>query len=76
MIPKWLIEARKKICSACHQQVGCVAKLQILSDAPTCPLELLPSKSQIVFEKAWPAGATLVSGCCDSAQNYLSHTPR
>lgn len=70
MIPQWLVDKRKKTCSTCYQQVGCVAKLQILSDAPTCPLNLLPSKSQIVFEKAWPAQALRVSGCCDSALNY------
>jgi hypothetical protein len=48
-----------------------VARFQILSEAPTCPLDKLASRSDEIAAKAWPEGAQQISGCCDSAQNYL-----
>ena len=71
MIPRGLIDKRTAICLSCYQRTGCVARFQILSEAPTCPLNKLPSKADEIAAKAWPEGAPQVSGCCDSAINYL-----
>jgi len=76
MIPRWLVDKRTAICLSCHQRTGCVARYQILSEAPTCPLNKLASRSDEIAAKAWPEGAQQISGCCDSAQNYLSQRTR
>jgi hypothetical protein len=71
MIPRWLVDKRIAICLSCYQRTGCVARFQILSEAPTCPLNKLPSKADEIAAKAWPEGAPQASGCCDAAENYL-----
>lgn len=72
MIPRWILDKRIAICLDCDHQTTCAARFQILKDAPQCPLGRLPTREQEVAAKAWPEGAERASGCCDSAQNYLS----
>jgi hypothetical protein len=71
MIPRWLVDKRTRICLVCDEQTLCTARWRLLHAAPDCPLKRLPSLSAEVAAKAWPEGAEPVSGCCDSAQNYL-----
>ena len=71
MIPSWVVDKRVQICAACQEQSGCVAKFDIATEAPACPVNKLPSKGDEIAAMAWPAGASPVSGCCDSANNYL-----
>jgi hypothetical protein len=46
-------------------------KFDLATEAPACPLNRLPSRADEIAAKAWPEGAQQVSGCCDSAENYL-----
>lgn len=71
MMPRWIVDKRAKVCISCAQQIGCQGKYSILSETPVCPLGLLASTANEIAAKAWPEGAQQVSGCCDSAQNYL-----
>lgn len=72
MIPRWILDKRIKVCLSCDRHSSCPARFQILDDAPRCPLKLLPSRDEEVAARAWPSGVPEVSGCCDSATNYLS----
>jgi hypothetical protein len=72
MIPRWILDKRLKTCLACEQQATCTARFEILAEAPRCPLGRLASRADEVAAKAWPESAQQVSGCCDSAVNYLS----
>lgn len=72
MIPRWLVDKRLQICAQCEQATECVVRFQLLEDAPKCPLKRLATREQEVAAKAWPEGAERASGCCDSAENYLS----
>ena len=72
MIPRWLVDKRLSVCAQCEQAATCVARFQILKEAPQCPLGRLATREQEVTAKAWPEGAERASGCCDSAENYLS----
>jgi hypothetical protein len=76
MIPQWMADKRSAVCLACDQYGGCPGRWTILQDRPACPLGKLPSKDDEIAARAWPDGAEQVSGCCDSADNYLSRTPR
>ena len=76
MIPRWISDKRVKTCIKCEKQIGCSAKYTILSEAPQCPLGALPSVADEIAARAWPSGAAPVSGCCDSAENYLSQHPK
>lgn len=69
MIPRWIIDKRLAICAQCEQATECSVRFQILQDAPDCPLKRLATRDEEVAARAWPAGAELVSGCCDSAMN-------
>lgn len=71
-IPRWLIDKRHSICTACDRKKECSGKFSILDEFPKCPKNILPSLESEVVEKAWPSAAPKVSGCCDSAKNYLS----
>lgn len=71
MIASWLVDKRVQTCAACQEQSGCVAKFDVATEAPACPLNRLPSKVDEIAARAWPEGAQQVSGCCDSANNYL-----
>lgn len=72
MIPRWLVDKRLQICAQCERTTECAVRFQLLQDAPECPLKQLATLNDEVAARAWPAGAESVSGCCDSAQNYLS----
>jgi hypothetical protein len=72
MIPRWLVDKRLQICAQCERTTECEVRFQLLQDAPECPLKLLANRDDEVTARAWPAGAESVSGCCDSALNYLS----
>ena len=73
-IPRWMLDERHKICATCVETKQCTAKYEILDESPRCPLGKLKSYQVAVAEKAWPSGAAPVSGCCDSARNYLRHS--
>ena len=73
-IPRWLIDKRHKTCAGCDRKKQCAGKFSILEEAPKCPKNILPSLEKEISEKAWPSGAPKVSGCCDSAKNYI-HPP-
>jgi hypothetical protein len=73
--PNWIVQKRVLTCINCQQQDGCVARWQIYAPAPQCPLGVLPSAGDEIATRAWPSGAAPVSGCCDSAENYLSQYP-
>jgi hypothetical protein len=72
MIPRWLVDKRLQICAQCEQATECTVRFRLLEDAPNCPLKRLANREEEVAARAWPAGAESVSGCCDSALNYLS----
>lgn len=72
MIPRWLVDKRLQICAQCERTTECAVRFQLLEDAPVCPLKRLATRDEEVAARAWPAGAESVSGCCDSALNYLS----
>jgi len=69
-IPRWILDERHKVCAACDQMKSCQFKYQIMNEKPQCPLGKLKTYQDLVAERAWPSGATRVSGCCDSAMNY------
>lgn len=71
MIPQWLADKRAQTCLNCDQYARCPVRWDILQEAPKCPLGKLPSKSDEIAAKAWPDGVQPISGCCDSAKNYL-----
>lgn len=71
MIPRWLIDKRLSVCAQCEQSTECSARFEVLSEAPQCPLKQLATRDEEVHARAWPQGVESVSGCCDSAQNYL-----
>ena len=72
MIPRWILDKRIATCLDCDRQTTCTARFRILHDAPQCPLGRLATRDEEVAARAWPDGAEQASGCCDSAQNYLS----
>jgi len=72
MIPRWLVDKRAAVCSSCQQQLTCAGKFTIGNPEPQCPLGLLATQQDEVAARAWPTGAQQISGCCDSALNYLS----
>jgi hypothetical protein len=72
MIPRWLLDKRIATCLDCDCQTTCTARFGILHDAPECPLGRLVTLAEEIQARAWPDGAERASGCCDSAQNYLS----
>ena len=72
MIPRWIVDKRVKTCLACERQTTCTARFDIATEAPQCPLKRLATRDEEVAARAWPEGAQQVSGCCDSAENYLS----
>lgn len=71
MIPSWIVDKRVQVCGACQEQSGCSVKFDLATEAPACPLNGLPSRADEIAARAWPEGAQQISGCCDSAQNYL-----
>jgi hypothetical protein len=75
MIPQWIADKRAQVCLSCDRYAGCPTRWDILADKPQCPLGKLPSRDEEVAARAWPAGAQPVSGCCDSARNYLVPHP-
>lgn len=76
MIARWIVDKRIKTCLACERQTTCTARFDIAAEAPQCPLKRLATRDEEVAAKAWPEGAQQVSGCCDSAENYLSRGSR
>jgi hypothetical protein len=75
MIAGWIVDKRAAICAKCERGQNCGARFGIANAAPPCPLKLLPTEQEEIAARAWPEGAQPVSGCCDSAQNYLSGGP-
>lgn len=75
-IPSWLVDKRLSVCAQCERTTECNARFEILEDAPECPIKRLATRDEEVAAKAWPEGAESVSGCCDSAENYLPFGPR
>lgn len=73
MIPQWVADKRSGVCLNCDQYAGCSGRWDILAEAPNCPLGKLPSVGDEIAARAWPDGADPVSGCCDSAMDYLPH---
>lgn len=71
MIPRWLANARHETCVKCGDKSTCTVQYDMLRPAPKCPLGKLPSLDDAIAERAWPSSAPKVSGCCDSAVNYL-----
>ena len=71
MIASWIVDKRVQLCAACQEQSGCAIKFDVATEAPACPLNRLPSKADEIAAMAWPEGAQQISGCCDSANNYL-----
>jgi hypothetical protein len=71
MIPRWLVDKRMQICAQCERATECKGKFEALNEAPNCPLKKLATRDDEVAARAWPDAAEVVSGCCDSAQNYL-----
>ena len=71
MIPRWIVDKRISICLSCEQATTCTARFEILNEAPMCPLKRIASKADEIAARAWPDGAQQISGCCDSATNYL-----
>lgn len=76
MIPQWIADKRAGLCLACDRYAGCPTRWDILQEAPQCPLGKLPSRDDEIAARAWPTTMESVSGCCDSAQNYLVPSPR
>lgn len=72
MIARWIVDKRIKTCLGCERQTTCTARFDIAAEAPKCPLERLPTRDEEIQARAWPEGARQISGCCDSAENYLS----
>lgn len=72
MIPRWIVDKRAAICVKCERTATCKARFEIANPAPRCPLARLPTQHEEIQARAWPEGAQPVSGCCDSARNYLS----
>lgn len=75
MIPRWLVDKRLQICAQCERTTECRVRFEVLTEAPQCPLKRLATRDEEVAANAWPEGAQPVSGCCDSAQNYLLSQP-
>lgn len=71
MIPHWVVNNRLQICIVCDSYDGCTEKWGMFIDAPKCPLGKIKTAAEEIAARAWPAGAAPVSGCCDSANNYL-----
>ena len=69
-IPRWILDKRHTICANCEATNGCSDKFTILDRRPKCHLGKLNSEDDEIAERAWPSGATRISGCCDSALNY------
>ena len=76
MIPRWLVDKRLQICAQCERATVCLGRFEVAEEAPQCPLKQLATRDEEVAAKAWPQGVNSVSGCCDSAQNYLPRGPR
>ncbi len=72
MMPRWIVDKRLRTCAKCEHTATCAVRFQIANPAPECPLKLLPTEQEEIQARAWPEGAQPVSGCCDSARNYLS----
>jgi len=75
MIHHWIVSKRLQICISCSANEGCIEKWGMFAATPKCPLGKIKSADEEIAERAWPLGADAVSGCCDSARNYLSHRP-
>jgi len=71
MIPRWLVDKRMQTCAECERTTECKSKFEVLNEAPNCPLGKLPSRDDEIASRAWPDGVQPVSGCCDSAMDYL-----
>lgn len=69
-IPRWLLDKRHSTCANCSDSNDCKDKFTILDRVPKCHLGKLQSEDYEISERAWPSGATRISGCCDSALNY------
>lgn len=65
MIPRWLLEQRRKTCAACSEREGCGHIPSIFHCETGCPLGRHKPAQEAIAARAWPEGAERLSGCCD-----------
>ena len=63
--PAWLVEERLAVCAKCELVQTCKQKLQVRSSNVDCPLNKIEDAALAVTQRAFPANASRISGCCD-----------